>query len=93
MSTGIVPVGSWNGQELRAFNDADIQGQIDRALAHLTPGRNGAVIAYYDQRSKTISGAVVARFGNHVSVVGTLSHTLGASMKDLGGGAAVRYEW
>lgn len=89
----LVRTSGWGGQEIRQFNDSGIQKSIDRALADLPKGRKGAVVAYYNHKSRTVSGAVVARIGRNWSVVGSLRHKVGARLKDLEGGAAVRFAW
>lgn len=89
----LVTTSGWGGQEIRQFNDSGIQKSIDRALNDLPKGHKGAVVAYYNHRSRTISGAVVARLGRNWSVVGSLRHRVGATLDDLEGGAAVRFTW
>lgn len=84
----------WGGQEIRIFNDSGIQEQIDRAIDGLTRRKkHGAVIAVWDHKTRSISGAVVAKLGRDWSVVGTLRHRIGATLKDIDAGLAVRKEW
>ena len=90
----IVKTTGWGGQEIHLFNDSGIQEQIDSAIASLTRRKkHGAVIAYYDHKTRRVSGAVVAKLGRDWSVVGTLRHRIGASLKDINAGLAVRKEW
>lgn len=89
----LVKTEGWGGQEIRKFNDSGIQASIDRALSDLPKGKKGAVVAYYDHRSRTVSGAVVARVGRNWSVVGSLRHKVGTPLSELEGGAAVRFAW
>jgi hypothetical protein len=89
----LVTTSGWGGTEIRQFNDSGIQKSIDRALAELPAGKKGAVVAYYDVKTRKMSGAVVARLGRNWSVVGSLRHRVGAPLADLEGGAAVRFTW
>lgn len=89
----LVTTSGWGGQDIRQFNDSGIQKSIDRALSDLPKGKKGAVVAYYDHKSRRVSGAVVARLGRNWSVVGSLRHRVGASLGELEGGAAVRFTW
>jgi len=89
----LVTTSGWGGTEIRQFNDSEIQKSIDRALSDLPKGRKGAVVVYYDHKTRAVSGAVVARLGRNWSVVGSLRHRIGAAIEDLEGGAAVRFAW
>jgi len=97
----LVTTSGWGGQEIRRFNDSGIQAQIDRALRDLEAGkfpehpkgRRGAVIGYYNHKSRTVSGAVVAKLGRNWSVVGSVRHRIGAGLKDIEADGAVRFSW
>lgn len=79
------------GNEIRAFNDSAIQSQIDRAVAALSPGAKGAVIAVGTKDEQQL--AVVAKLGKSFSVVGTLSHTGTKNWKQWRPSVAIRKEW
>lgn len=81
------------GNEIRRFNDAGIQSQIDRAIATLSPKARGAVIAVGNKDEQTL--AVVTRpfKSDSFSVVGTLSHTGTKDWKRWRPEIAVRYEF
>lgn len=89
----LVKTEGWGGQEIRKFNDSGIQASIDRALSDLPKGKKGAVVAYYNHKTRSVSGAVVARVGRNWSVVGSLRHKIGAPLSELEAGAAVRFAW
>jgi hypothetical protein len=79
------------GNEIRKFNDSAIQSQIDRAVAALSPGAKGAVIAVGTKDEQQL--AVVAKMGKGFSVVGTLSHAGTKNWKTWNPSIAIRKEW
>lgn len=76
------------GSAIRKFADSGIQGAIDKALAGLPDGHTGAVVAYANTKGASL--AVVAKLGEHWSVVGVLDKPVNGQ---LSAEAAVRFAW
>jgi len=79
------------GNDIRTFNDAGWQSQIDRAVAGLRPESRGAILAVGTKDKQQL--AVVAKLSDTFSVVGTLSHTGTKSWKSWDPTIAIRKEW
>jgi len=79
------------GNDIRAFNDAGWQSQIDRAVGALSPRSRGAIIAVGTLEQQQL--AVVAKIADKFSVVGTLSHTGTKNWKQWRPSVAIRKEW
>ena len=76
---------------IRRFNDAGWQSQIDRAVAALPTGANGAVVAVGTKQEQSL--AVVAKLPKGFSVVGTLSHQGTSNWKTWDPTIAIRKTW
>lgn len=73
---------------IQVFSDAKIQEAVDRALSSVPDGKTGAVVAYVNTEGASL--AVVAKLGDHWSVVGALEKDY---TKPLSAEAEVRFAW
>jgi hypothetical protein len=80
------------GEELRKFNDAAIQEQIDRAVAGMRPEDHFTVVAYATEQNgeRKVTGAALYRldgpWGVDFSFVGIFTHdfSTGDNRKEVG---------
>lgn len=70
MADYVVTKTTKNGDEIRKFGDAGIQGAIDNVLKQIPPGKKGAVIMYAN--GEEVRAGVYGKIGKNWSYVGTL---------------------
>ena len=81
--------GNGFADDLRRFNDSNLQGEVERALAQLPAGARGALVGHSSFEKAGL--ALAARLPAGWSIGGFVDYHY--SSKDLKGGAWVQFKW